>query len=227
MNLVILSLAPVFIIAFYVYYRDKYEKEPVDLLIRALLAGILICIPVVFIERLLSAFTQLFGYYKSAYSAFVVASFTEELFKFAALYLLFWKNKNFNEKFDGMVYAVFISLGFAGLENVLYVYRFGTETGWVRAFTAVPLHAIAGIIMGYYFGLARFYPESRQRYLRLSLFVPILMHGMYDFILMSQHPRLLVLFIPLVIYFYVMGLRKMKALSLDDAHWKFRKEEIE
>lgn len=224
MNLIILSLTPVFIIAFYIYYRDKYEKEPIGLLLESVLAGVFICLPVIFMERFLSTFSGLFGIYKPAYEAFAVAAFTEELFKFLVLYLLIWKNRNFNEKFDGMVYAVFISLGFAGIENVMYVVRNGVTTGWIRAFTAVPLHAIAGIIMGYYFGLAKFFPEFRRRYLRLSLLVPILIHGIYDFIIMSKHVRLLVLFIPFLTYIYIIGFRKMKTLSEDDAHWRFKQK---
>ena len=122
MNLLILSLAPVLIIAGYIYFRDKYEKEPIKLLLFALLAGGLTVIPILFVERFLDSFTDSFyGLLSPAWNAFVVAAFTEELFKFIALYLLIWKSAEFNEKFDGIVYDVFVSLGFAAVENVLYV----------------------------------------------------------------------------------------------------------
>ncbi len=221
MDLIFTALAPVFVIGFYVYYRDKYEKEPFGLLFRALLAGMLICFPVILVESLLSVFSESFGTYRSVYDAFVVAAFTEEAFKFTALYFLFWKSPNFNERFDGLVYAVFISLGFAGFENILYVMKGGMQVGWIRAFTAVPSHALDGVVMGYYFALARFFPAFRARYLRLSFFMPFLLHGIYDFILMSGHSLLLTCFIPFVIFLWITGFRKMKTLS-ENTGWSFR-----
>lgn len=214
MNLVLYALAPVVVILIYVYFRDKYEKEPIKLLLKALLAGAVIVVPVIILERFISflnpfELNPLQGFYR----AFFVAGFSEELFKFGALYFLIWKNPNFNEKFDGIVYAVFISLGFAGIENILYVSTGGAEVALMRAWTAVPAHAIFGITMGYYFGIARMYPELRKGFLRKSLLIPILLHGVYDFILMAGIPILLALFIPFVIYLYYSGLKRMKVIS--------------
>ena len=208
------ALAPVFIILFYIYFRDRYEKEPVKLLIKAVLAGCLIVIPVIFIERFLMGWKpSMDKAVDAAYSAFLVAAFTEELFKFLALYLLIWKSPSFNEKFDGIVYAVFISLGFAAVENVMYVVEGGYQTAITRAITAVPAHALFGVMMGYYFGIARMYPELRSNYLLRAILVPILLHGIYDFILMIEIELLLLVFIPYLIYLYFMGFRKIKALS--------------
>ncbi len=142
-----------------------------------------------------------------------MAGSTEELFKFLVLYLLVWKNPNFNEKFDGIVYAVFVSLGFAGVENVLYVMDGGMQTALTRAITAVPAHAIFGITMGYYLGIAHMYKELKGKYLARALLVPILLHGIYDFILMVEIGWLLLLFVPYVIVLYIMGIKKMKVLS--------------
>jgi RsiW-degrading membrane proteinase PrsW (M82 family) len=177
-NLIIVSLAPVFIIALYIYIRDKYEKEPFRLLLRALLTGALIVLPVILIEKYLITFSdQLEGFSKAAYQAFIVASFTEEGFKFLGFVLIFWWNVNFNEKFDGIVYAVFISLGFAAVENIFYVFQGGIQIGLVRALTAIPAHALFGTVMGYYFGLARFYPQLKYRYLILAFSIPFLWHA--------------------------------------------------
>jgi len=208
------SLAPVFIILFYIYFRDKYDKEPLGLLVKALLMGIVIVFPVIFVERMLMNLSPHSGKVaEAAYHAFVVAGFTEELFKFLALYILVWRSSSFNEQFDGIVYAVFVSLGFAGVENVLYVMDGGMQTALTRALTAVPAHAIFGIAMGYYLGIAHMYRELRGPYLGRALLVPILLHGIYDFILMVEIGWLLVLFIPYVILLYIMGMRKMKQLS--------------
>ncbi len=214
MNILFISLAPVFIIAIYIYIRDKYEKEPIRLLLYSLLAGIFIIIPVIFVEMWLSSVyrsedIQL----RALWEAFVVAGFTEEVFKFAALYLLIWKNRNFNEKFDGIVYAVFVSLGFAALENMLYVYENGMSVGVLRAFTAVPAHALFGVAMGFYFGLARFYPQKRLNYMTRTLLFPILLHGLYDFMLMAQQGYLLLAFLPYIVWLWYNGFKKMKMHS--------------
>lgn len=214
MAVLLASLAPVFIILFYIYFRDKYEKEPLGMLLKALFGGILIILPVIFVERWLSAlspFTSKVG--AAAWHAFVVAGSTEEVFKYLALYLLIWKSPSFNEKFDGIVYAVFVSLGFAAVENVMYVMDGGLQTAAIRAITAVPAHAIFGVTMGYYLGIAHMYEELRKQYLLRAIAIPVLLHGIYDFILMVEIGWLLILFIPYVVLLYVMGIKKMKTLS--------------
>jgi RsiW-degrading membrane proteinase PrsW (M82 family) len=142
-----------------------------------------------------------------------VAAFSEELFKYLALYVVIWKSPEFNEKFDGIVYATYVSLGFAAVENLLYVMDGGMSTGLLRAITAVPAHAIFGITMGYYFGLARFY-EKQARQLKIkALAFPILLHGIYDFILFTEIGWLLIVFVAFVVYLYLSGLKRMKELS--------------
>lgn len=208
------AIAPVFIIAFYIYFRDKYEKEPLSMLARALAVGMLVVLPIIFIERFLMGVMPEMGKVGSAaYQAFLVAGGTEEIFKFLALYLLIWKSPHFNEQFDGIVYAVFVSLGFAAVENVMYVMDGGFHTAAVRAITAVPAHAIFGITMGYYLGIARRYSELSRGYILKALTVPILIHGIYDFILMVEIPWLLIMFFPFVIYLYIAGGKKLKILS--------------
>jgi len=208
------SLAPVFIILFYIYFRDKYEREPLGLLVKALVLGMLVVIPIMFAERLLMTLMPPMGKVgTAAYHAFVVAGTTEELFKFLVLYLLVWRSPSFNEKFDGIVYAVFVSLGFAAVENVMYVMDGGMQTALLRALTAVPAHALFGITMGYYLGIAHMYEELRQAYLWRAILFPILLHGIYDFILMVEVDWLLTLFVPYVIGLYILGMKKMKVLS--------------
>lgn len=210
----LLSLAPVFIIAGYIYFRDKYEREPISLLLKSLFLGVIITLPVILMESVLS----LFGFGDSSvlnafYNGFVVAGFTEELWKLAAVYLLVWRSPEFNERFDGIVYAVFVSMGFAGVENVLYVLDGGASVAMSRAITAVPAHALFGVMMGYYLAIAKFSPEERRENLWKALFVPVLFHGFYDFILMTGYNWLLFVFVPFVIYLWITGFRRMKVLS--------------
>lgn len=213
-NLLFVSLAPVLIIAFYIYSRDRYEKEPFSELIKALFAGVLIVLPAVLVEKLLTGFGPAEeGLGSVAYTAFVVAGLTEEAMKFLAFYIFFWKDRNFNERFDGIVYAVYIALGFAGIENIMYVFTGGVGVGIVRALTAVPAHALFGITMGFYFGMAKFTEKRRNIYFMLALLMPFLFHGLYDFLLMSNSPVLLTVFIPVFVYFWITGFRKMSKLS--------------
>jgi RsiW-degrading membrane proteinase PrsW (M82 family) len=213
-GLLLISLSPVFIIALYVYVRDKYEKEPFRILLKALFTGIIIVIPVIFLEYFLSSFSDQFeGFSKAAFNAFIVASLCEEGFKYLGFLLLFWTNINFNERFDGIVYSVFISLGFAAVENIFYVFEGGLAVGILRGVTAVPAHALFGIVMGYYLGLARFSPDTRQKYLIMAFTLPFLWHGLYDFLLLGQNQILLLLFIPFIILFWIYGFRKMRKLS--------------
>lgn len=219
MDIFFVALAPVAVILFYVYIRDKYEKEPLRLLLKTLLAGAFITIPILGVEMILSTYeNQLTGLWSAAYTSFVVAGFTEELFKFLVLYFFIRKDAHFNEQFDGIVYAVFVSLGFAAVENILYVTEHGMQVGLTRAITAVPAHALFGVIMGFYFGKSLLHPQ--RKYLILALVMPILFHGIYDFILFSKEYILLLLFIPYLIYLWINGFKKMKYLS---EHSRFKK----
>ena len=226
-ELLLLALAPVGILLAYVWLRDKYEKEPWRMLFTALLLGAFSVLPVIVLESLLMEigllFSDMFGVF---WHAFVVAAFSEESFKLLFLLLLVWKSPEFNEKFDGIVYAVFVSLGFAAVENVLYVFDYGVEVGFSRAVTAVPGHFLFGVTMGFYVGLAKFYPEKKKQYLRSALFYPLAMHGVYDFILMANHPWVLLIFVPFVIFMWRYGLKKMNQLSnVSIFHTNFKIEE--
>jgi len=214
MNLLFVALAPVFIILLYVYFRDKYEKEPIGLLIRALVIGAVLSVPVIFVERILALPALVMGHLASiTWISFVVAGLTEEGFKFLAFYLIIWRNVNFNEKFDGIVYAVFIAMGFAGIENLMYVSQGGLQVGLTRALTAVPAHALFGIVMGYHLGLAKFYPAVRSRHIFQAVFYPVLLHGFYDFCLMSKSQFLLIVFVPYIMLLWINASRKMDELS--------------
>jgi len=192
----------------------KYEKEPLSLLFKSLLAGAAITVPVYFAE--LGVSNLIYPLRTSVYSAafndaFLVASLCEEAFKLAAVMLLVWRNKNFNERFDGIVYAVFVSLGFALVENMMYVFGHenGLQVGLSRAISAVPAHAMFGVMMGYHLGLARFIPHRQKLHLLNAFFIPFLFHGIYDFILMSQNKWLLMGFAPLMVYLYIRVRKRM------------------
>ena len=216
MILLPLAVAPVFIFLFYIYIRDKYEKEPIRLLVIGTTFGAVIAFPIVFAGNyaLLLLPIDATMLQDAAFNAFVVAAFIEEFFKYIVLFFLIWRNPNLNEPFDGIVYAVFISLGFAFVENILYVFSEdvgGLTTALVRAVISVPGHGLFGVIMGYYFTCAFYAKAKNQRtmYLALALVAPVVMHGIYNFLLLTNVYK--VVFLGFFALLWHISLKKMKS----------------
>jgi RsiW-degrading membrane proteinase PrsW (M82 family) len=216
MSYALAAIAPVVIILMYIYYRDKWEKEPVRKLLLALLLGCVSTIPILGVEIGLAKFVHLVNLsqrLEALYTAFVVAGFTEEFFKYLAVLLILYRNKDFNEKYDAIVYAVFVSLGFAMIENFMYVYNHGMSVALLRAITAVPAHAMFGVAMGYHLSFAKFSLFYTKKHKIYALLVPIALHGIYDFILMSEESGYLIVFVFYLYFMYRNGLKKINELS--------------
>ena len=186
MTLVLLAIAPVAIVVFYVYMKDKYEKEPKRLMIYCFLLGGILSI---IITTILYLFFDFFIPLNNKYSvmqqfirAFFIVGLTEEFSKYVIVRYYAQPKKAFNEPYDGIVYAVMVSMGFAAVENIFYVFEGGVPTAILRAFTAIPAHASFGILMGYYMGKAKF-SNNRVKYNLMGLLLAILFHGAYDFFL--------------------------------------------
>jgi RsiW-degrading membrane proteinase PrsW (M82 family) len=184
MNLLIAAVAPVFIIIFYIYIKDKYEKEPNHLLIYNLLLGAIASIIITSI--LYYVFDIVFpkpsktNMFQQFLKAFLIVGLIEEFSKYIILRYYSQPKNAFNEPFDGIVYAVMVSMGFAATENIYYVLEGGYQTALIRAFTAVPAHATFGILMGYFMGKAKF-EKGRITLNLFGLFLAIIFHGAYDF----------------------------------------------
>ncbi|PQJ82529.1 PrsW family intramembrane metalloprotease [Polaribacter glomeratus] len=186
MSLLLLAVAPVMVIILYIYFKDKFEKEPILFLFKNFLLGAFVSILITFILSIVGSIIFTLTDYESVFQqfikAFIVVALVEEFSKYIIVRYYAQTNKEFNEPFDGIVYAVMVSMGFAALENVLYVFQHGVETGITRAFTAVPAHATFAILMGYFMGKAKFSKNKRTLNL-LGLLVATLFHGAYDFFL--------------------------------------------
>lgn len=186
MNLLLLAIAPSMIIIAYIYFKDKFEREPWTLLVKNFFLGATVSVLLTLgISRLLDGILpalDTFSVVDMFVKAFVAVALVEEFSKYVIVRYVAQRNKEFDEPFDGIVYAVMVSMGFATLENVLYVYSYGFETGVLRAFTAVPAHATFAILMGYYMGKAKF-SENKHVLNLTGLLVATLFHGAYDFFL--------------------------------------------
>ncbi|QOD62240.1 PrsW family intramembrane metalloprotease [Polaribacter haliotis] len=186
MSLLLLAIAPICVIIIYIYFKDKYEKEPIGILTKSFLLGatvsIILTVVLGFVAARIFPLTDIKNVLQQFLQAFFVVALVEEFSKYIIVKYYAQRNKEFNEPFDGIVYAVMVSMGFAALENVLYTYQHGSGTGFLRAFTAVPAHATFGILMGYFMGKAKF-SKNRISLNLLGLFFATLFHGAYDFFL--------------------------------------------
>ncbi|MBI3962732.1 MAG: PrsW family intramembrane metalloprotease [Deinococcus sp.] len=179
-----MAVAPGVVLFWYYNSKDKYRKEPARLLWKTALGGVFITVPAIIVERILGPFSSQFPRpLNLAFTAFIVAALTEEALKLWAVRLVAYNHKAFDEVTDGIIYCVVASLGFAVLENVLYVLNLGLLVALLRAFTSVPGHVIFSGVMGFYVGLARFAPDqgTARRYMNQGLGYAVLLHGLYDF----------------------------------------------
>lgn len=188
----IAALAPVAVLIYYIYRRDKYQKEPVKELLKAFGLGIMS----VFASLLISTPLGSMGLYGNEPStlwgalstSFFGAAVPEEIAKFLMFWLLVRKNRFFDERMDGIVYASVVSLGFAAVENIMYLvsnYELWLAVGISRALFSVPAHFFFGVLMGYYYSLYRFCPSESKAYGWLILGAPIIAHGLFDTVLFS------------------------------------------
>ena len=210
MNDILVALAalmPALIILAYIFFRDKNRREPIGQIWKGVRYGLIsvlvtfaLCIPFSLLQEFVPMLDQSVSLLGSFYNAFFVAAIPEELAKLLMLYLMLRKNPYFDERMDGIVYAVAVGMGFAGLENVLYLYDNMDNlagVGIIRALFAVPGHFCYAVFMGYYYSLAHFDGKNnRSLNLFLMLAVPIVLHGCYDLLLMSfphLHPFFILL----------------------------------
>jgi RsiW-degrading membrane proteinase PrsW (M82 family) len=180
--LLAISSAPGACVILYIYLKDKHEREPVGLLFKSFLLGIAAVVVTLLISFPLEMFvpTDEQDLIQQAFHAFLLVGLVEEFSKFLFVRGVLYNDDHFNEPFDGIVYSVMVSMGFATLENILYVSQGGLTVAVLRMFTAVPAHATFAVLMGYFIGRAKF--EHGRGYLSLvGLLSATLFHGAYDY----------------------------------------------
>ena len=189
--LVIAAVVPAIFLMIQAYRSDRLEKESPRLLWSLVKAGIFSSLIALVAERVLGFLLDLTVPKDSVlYNVilyFVIVAFAEEGAKFFMLRRHTWNTPEFNCRYDGVVYAVFVSLGFALWENISYVMSYGFTTAIVRALTAIPGHACFGVFMGVFYGIAKKYDyantQGKMKFFSiLSVVIPALLHGTYDYI---------------------------------------------
>ena len=220
----LLAVLPVVILGYYVYYKDK-DKEPKKLLFELFLGGLLAAVLTVLISLIIRKIFPFFdgntASYKPiqllVYTMFIV-SLVEEVSKFIITYLISYHNKEYDQLYDMIVYAVFVSLGFAWIENVLYIIDGGISAAVSRFLFAVPTHASVAVFMGYYLSLSKLADINKKeklkfRYLILSILIPTLFHGLYDFLVYSSSYFLMYLLSAFSLLLFIKANEKLVQVS--------------
>ncbi|MFN0202403.1 MAG: PrsW family intramembrane metalloprotease [Bacteroidia bacterium] len=190
-SLLAIALAPIVVVFTYFYLRDKYDHEPLKELIITFLLGVATAFPVIWagglVQEMLGVSENSSPFGLLLYVIFVVA-LPEEFFKYLVVRVYSYHRDEFDEPYDGIMYGVASAMGFAAIENVLYVSQFGFETGLLRMFTAVPAHAVFGTVMGFYIGKAKFENLGYSiRFHIIGLVLAILLHAFYDYFIFLDY----------------------------------------
>jgi protease PrsW len=187
MQYIAIALAPGLAICIYIFYTDKYNREPRINLFVSFILGCLAIIPAIIFEKAFE--TSVDGTLAGvALFSYGIVAFSEEASKFLGLRFYSYRQKSFDEPLDGIVYSVMVSMGFATLENLLYVLNYaqqgmGLQVGIQRMFLSVPAHASFGVVMGYFAGKAKFSRGNSFILLCTGLLIAIFFHGTFDFFL--------------------------------------------
>ena len=223
--LIAAAVIPAVMLMLYVYRADRLEKEPPALLLTLIFQGIVSTALAVYTERigvrLLSSLLNPDTFLYQLIFNFLVVGLSEEGFKYLLLRRRTWNSPHFNCQFDGVVYAVFVALGFALWENIDYVVMYGFGTAMVRAVTAIPGHACFGVFMGAWYGLARAHenkgrPQYSRVCRRMAVLCPMLLHGLYDFIATVDQTDPAFFFLGFIILMFLAAFFTIRRLSRQD-----------
>ena len=238
MNPILIAAAviPAIVLMRFVRKRDRLDSESPRMLLSLVLLGALSTGFAIIVELLgewlLKAFLTQDTTLYTFFEYFVVVAFAEEGGKYIVLKKRTWRSNEFNCQFDGVVYAVFVSLGFALWENIKYVTMYGISTALVRAVTAVPGHACFGVFMGILYGMAKRYdgigqPTTSSFYRKLTVLIPALIHGFYDFCLSMESAFFSAIFVPFILLMFLLSFSLVNRLSKNDRYITQRADDIQ
>ena len=219
------AVIPPLYLLYVIYRMDKIEKEPASLILKLFVFGCVAVVPAALIESYviegLAMVVRPATIPFLLIENFLCVALVEELVKYLGLKLGSWRNPAFNYCFDGVVYAVTVSLGFAAAENIGYVASYGISVAVTRALTAIPGHCIFGIFMGYYYGMAKYAASHGDKgrastYRVLAVVMPMIIHGFYDFCASSGYDILIMVFFAYIIILDIYAIRAVKRYARND-----------
>ncbi|QKY69222.1 glutamic-type intramembrane protease PrsW [Lentibacillus sp. CBA3610] len=217
------GIAPAFALMAFFYLKDRFT-EPLALMGKTFLFGALLVFPIMFIQY---GFTAENITDSSFVQSFLLSGLIEEFFKWFIFMYVIFHHTDFDAHYDGIVYAVSISLGFAAVENILYLFTNGIEYAVTRALFPVSSHALFGVMMGYHFGKAKMSHRHRYWNILLALLIPVLLHGTYNYILQTVTSNWLILLVPFMIGLWFVALRRMKTANKQVIYSPSQKKKIE
>lgn len=230
--LILAAVVPAIFLMVKVYRSDRLEAENPAFLKRLVLAGVLSTLIAMVLERIGSAILAAnVPEGSTLYNVvlyFVIVGFAEEGAKYFLMKKCTWNSSEFNCQYDAVVYAVFVSLGFALWENISYVTHYGFSAALVRAVTAIPGHTCFGVFMGLFYGLARGYAyigeNGKSKLFRiLSVIVPVLLHGSYDYIASSQETNGTLIFLGFVVILFTASYVMVNTLAKNDKYYNMNR----
>ena len=225
--LIAAAVIPAIVLLVKVEKADRLEKESRGLLLSLVVFGVIATAIASLGERIgIAVLERMFPEEGALFNVllyFGVVAFSEEGAKYVLLKRKTWNNPEFNCQFDGVVYSVFVSLGFALWENIGYVAMYGLSTALVRAVTAVPGHACFGVFMGAWYGMAKRResagdPAGAASLRRRALLVPALLHGFYDFTATYENVEMGLIFLVFVIAMFIAANRLVKRMAASDVY---------
>ncbi len=212
-TIISLAIIPVVVLVIFLLAVDRHEREPIRLLGKVFLFGMISSIPILVVEMILVNFNIFAGILGIIFQAFIVAGLTEEFMKRMVVMKTAYRHPAFNEKMDGIIYCAFAALGFAVVENVMYLFSYFQDSPSValyRAIFSVPGHMLFAVTMGYYLALSKYAesPGLSKKFYSRSLIYPVLLHGTFNTILSLNIPIFLV-FIPFIIFLWIYNMKKL------------------
>lgn len=213
-DLIVSAVIPPVLVAFFIYRNDLYEIEPHKLLLKTFFIGFIIVLPMIVLELVAEElFQNLFIY------MLLGVALVEEGIKYLVLLFYNYPKDDFNEPYDGIIYSVMLTMGFALVENIMYVVGQdgGSSLALQRMILTIPMHATCGVVMGYFLGKAKMESNNRNQKLLLAILFPTLIHGLYNYFIFIELSGLSILIVILgVIY-------SLKAIKIHQKNSPFRK----
>lgn len=205
--LLTVAIAPALALFSYFYLRKQIAKEPSRTLFHAFIYGAIMTFPILFIQHV---FEEEHVFNNDFFRNVLFTGGLEEFFKWIVIFILVYKTIEFEDAYDGILYGASVSLGFATVENILYLLTFGLDTAFIRALLPVSSHALFGVVMGYYFGKAKFSVVSEKaKWIFIAFLAPFLLHALYNSILFF-YDVWLYLMIPFMLFLWWFGLTRVK-----------------